>query len=103
MTLISCPECAKTVSEEHAACPHCGSPTANAPGAARKFAPEGDDISSPGEKGWKIVRLIGVLLMMTGAIAWTAGSSDAAMVLLLGGVIFLGGLLGAWMTRDSTH
>jgi uncharacterized membrane protein YgdD (TMEM256/DUF423 family) len=103
MTLIACPECAKAISAEHGACPHCGSPTAKTPVSAKTFSPENSASRWTGGKEWRIVRLIGVLLMTTGAVAWTAGSSDAGMVFLLGCVIFLGGLLGTWLTRDQTH
>jgi hypothetical protein len=45
---------------------------------------------------WKIVRLIGGLLMVTGVVAWAGNSSDAGMILFLSCAIYLGGRLGAW-------
>jgi hypothetical protein len=54
----------------------------------------------PGRE-WKIVRLTGGLLMLTGVIAWSAKSTDASMVFLLGCLIYLGGRLGAWWAQRT--
>jgi hypothetical protein len=92
MALIACPGCAKEFSDEAAICPHCARPMTGSPDAIAA--------QSPGRE-WKIVRLIGGLLMVTGVLAWTGNSTDAGMVFLLGCVIYLGGWLGArWMQRS---
>ncbi len=89
MALIACPGCAKEFSAEAGTCPHCAQPVTGSPMATWASGRE-----------WKIVRLIGILLMATGVVAWTGNSTDAGMVFLLGCVIYLGGWLGPrWMQR----
>ncbi len=50
---------------------------------------------------WKIVRLIGGLLIATGIVAWAGSSTDAGMVFLLGCAIYLGGRFGDWWMRRT--
>lgn len=98
MALIACPGCAKEISDKAAACPHCGNPNAvaNDSPAAKPMTP-GDIVTTQSTgREWKIVRLIGGLLMVTGVVAWAGNSTDAGMVFFLGCLIYLGGRLGAW-------
>lgn len=90
MALIACPGCAKEFSDEAAACPHCAQPVTGSPMATQTSGRE-----------WKIVRLIGGLLMATGIVAWAGNSTDAGMVFLLGCAIYLGGRLGDWWMRRT--
>ena len=107
MALIACPECAKEISDKAAACPHCGHPMKDSQNAATKdspvakaMTPEDDVTPQATGREWRIVQLIGGLLVVTGAVAWIGNSSDAGMVFFLGCVIYLGGRLGAWRSQD---
>lgn len=88
----ACPVCSKETSDKAGACPHCGHPISDAPDAVSTEATG---------KEWKLVRLTGGLLMVTGAVAWAGNSSDAEMVFFLGCAIYLCGKLGAWWMRRS--
>ncbi len=91
MASNACPGCAKEISNIKGACPHCGHPIADGPNPVAAEATG---------REWKLVRLIGGLLMVTAAVAWAGKSSDAGMVFFLGCVIYLAGRLGAWRTRN---
>ena len=73
---------------------------ANDSPATKMMTPENDVTPQATGKEWRIVQLIGGLLMVTGAVAWIGNSSDAGMVVFLGCVIYLGGRLGAWRSQD---
>lgn len=92
MALTACPGCAKEFSDEADTCPHCARPMTVNPDA---IAPQ-----SSGRE-WKIVRLIGGLMMVTGVLAWTGNSTDAGMVFFLGCLIYLGGRIGDWWMRRT--
>ncbi|MDP2397634.1 MAG: hypothetical protein Q8M53_04685 [Burkholderiales bacterium] len=106
MSMIACPECAKEISDKAAVCPHCKKPAAKMQNAAANASPSiktmtpAEDVTSPAGKEWKIVQLIGGLLMVIGVVAWIGNSSDAGMVIFLGCLIYLGGRLGAWRSQD---
>ena len=108
MALITCPECAKEIRDNATACPHCGNLTADRPNAAPNNIPATSAMTSEDMvttettgKEWKIVRLIGGLLMAAGVVAWVGNSTDAGMVFLLGCMIYLGGRLGAWWMQRT--
>ena len=92
MALIACPGCAKEFSDEVTSCPHCAHPMTGSP---NNFATE-----VPGRE-WKIIRLIGGLLVVTGVLAWAGNSTDAGMIFFLGCAIYLGGRLGAWWMQRT--
>ncbi|MBX3650985.1 MAG: hypothetical protein KF771_06390 [Burkholderiales bacterium] len=92
MALVACPGCAKEFSAEAATCPHCGHPVSGSPSTITTQA---------SGREWKIVRLIGGLLMVTGLVAWAGNSTDAGMVFFLGCLIYLGGRLGAWWMQRT--
>lgn len=96
MALSACPGCNGNIDDSASSCPDCGHTVAKtAETAGTTNADAGTPVTAPGRE-WKIVRLTGALLMLTGAIAWTAKSTDAGMVFLLGCLIYLGGRIGAW-------
>lgn len=88
MTLIACPECKKEMSEQAAACPHCGHPSAARPVATR--AP----------KGPKVVQLIGAVLFATGVVSCATNPLPdfffVASTTAAGLTIFLTGRLVDW-------
>jgi len=101
MPLIACPGCSAKIDGSSPSCPHCGHTVAPTTAATPSTATEnGIPAQTPGRE-WKIVRLTGVLLMLTGVIAWSAKSTDAGMVFLLGCLIYLGGRLGAWWAQRT--
>jgi uncharacterized membrane protein YvbJ len=107
MALIACPECAKEISDKALICPHCGHPMrgrqsagTNDSSATKGMTPEDDVTPQATGREWRIVQLIGGLMMIIGVVAWIGNSSDAGMVFFLGCAIFLGGKLGPrWIQR----
>jgi len=108
MALTACPGCAKEISDEAAACPNCGHPmtgrrhdTPDDTASTKTMPPDDLIMTQTTGREWKIVRLIGGLLMVTGVLAWAGNSTDAGMVFFLGCLIYLGGRFGAWWMRRT--
>jgi hypothetical protein len=68
MALITCPECSRDVSDEAAACPHCGYPVRR---PARR--PEPVQVIEKTGRGWKAVRVLGWFLIVGGVLVLRAG------------------------------
>jgi hypothetical protein len=108
MALTACPGCAKEFSDEADTCPRCGHAMTDRRNAipdntaSTKTMPPDEPITTqPTGREWKIVRLIGGLLMVTGVLAWAGNSTDAGMVFFLGCLIYLGGRFGDWWMRRT--
>jgi len=96
MALIACPECQREISEKAAACPHCGSPTQSTPIKVETAAGAVVTTQATG-RSWKIIQLIGALLITAGVVSCSAGDpGSAASLLMLGFVVFIAGRIGAW-------
>lgn len=95
MGLIACPECKQNVSDKAPSCPKCGTPIA------------ATTIEATGKK-WKLMQLFGALLVVFGffrvcaAMSTAASTGDgsasyvAAVMLMVGVVLTIGGRFGAW-------
>lgn len=98
MALIDCAECGNKISDRAFACPKCGNP---APGVATP-SPNGvpprkvltvEQTSKP----YKVIQLVGVLMICAGVVACTAREIEASSWLcILGVVAYIGGRMGAW-------
>ena len=106
MALMSCPECAKQISDKAPACPHCGAPM-NAPIAAStaggptivETGPGGVVTTEATGKTYKALQAIGVILILIGVVSCAAGGDGVAAapgLFLIGVVLYLFGRVGAW-------
>ena len=94
MALISCPECKKEVSSLAAACIHCGAPLAR---TAIAVAPAKVVTTQQTLKSYKLIQLVGVMLICAGVVACTAQSPAASAGLwMIGVLLFIGGRAAAW-------
>jgi hypothetical protein len=105
MALVPCAECGRQISDKAAACPHCGNPLSPAPAAPAPVSVA----TAPGQavtteatgKGWKVVQLVGALIMTAGAVACTASKTPGTgtQLFILGMIVFLAGRAGAWWSH----
>lgn len=71
--------------------------TANTATPVTAITPEDVVTTQATGKEWKIVQLIGGLLMIGGVVSCSGGSAhNGGMIFFLGCVVFLGGRIGAW-------
>lgn len=89
MSLICCPACARSVSAQAAVCIHCGHPLTAATSRHVVTIQQTAPI-------FKALQLLGVIALCAGLVAMMAGASWGAMAMLLGGVAYAAGRIGAW-------
>lgn len=94
MSLIACPECAREISDQAAACPHCGAP-------ARHDAPL--VTTQLTAKKFKLRQLVSTVMIIAGVVTMIVAQTATGR--LIGGALVLAGLIayiaaraGAWWT-----
>jgi predicted amidophosphoribosyltransferase len=97
MALINCPECKREVSDQAAACPHCGLPIATqkpdpAPAAAQVETPKVEP------KKRNVQKLLAVLLTLFSLIAAIASGGKMYWILLF--LVGLGWFIVLRILRD---
>ena len=109
MALINCPECGKQVSDAAAACPGCAYPLSQATQQQPKpkQAPKETVVTTQRtSKKWKLMQLIGALLLIIGVISLIAGAnsnepSAAGMpMIVIGILLFIVARAGSWWCHD---
>lgn len=91
MALIACSECGTQISDKAPACIKCGAPVKPAAGKTRMVT------TQQTSKRYKAAQAVGVVMMIVGAIAISAGSSSVAGIGLFGGlIVFVAARAGAW-------
>lgn len=97
MSLITCPECAKSVSNRASACPHCGAPVL---AAVRTIEATGKD--------WKALKLLSLFLAFVAVLCLTtfglpAGAARmpeatgiASFLLVVSLALYLYATFGSW-------
>ena len=68
MSLLKCPDCRSSVSDQAPACPQCGRPFAREASARRPA-----QVIEKTRKGWKALRALGWLLILLGIILMRSG------------------------------
>jgi hypothetical protein len=86
MALIRCPDCNAQISDAAPTCPHCGRPMAAAPMLVEQTG-----------KSFKAGIVIGIIVAVIGFFsAGVVGGAFGLTVLVIGVLIFVGSLIGAW-------
>lgn len=94
MALIPCPSCENPISTKARACPKCGHPIVADESPSDLSAPVTIEQTSKLYKGGQ---LIGVLMICGGVVACTSSAFDAAVPLLvIGVVVYTAARFGAW-------
>lgn len=98
MSLIACPECHQQISDQAAACPHCGRPL---PAAAVGIATKGRQVvtTQATAKIWKFAQIVGAILATLGAVSCSTQPDVGyigGLISLLGFIIFISARIGAW-------
>ena len=95
MGLVNCPECERRLSDQAAACPHCGFPFWKAPHGRRAAY-----VVEQTAKSWKQFRVLGWLLIgIGGAVAFPEWAAAHSAGMWLGSLIGVAGALCVWASR----
>jgi RNA polymerase subunit RPABC4/transcription elongation factor Spt4 len=102
MSLISCPECAREVSDRAVACPHCGnpmSPTAALSMVVRAPVERAVRIEATGKR-YKALQFVGAGAITLAVVSCAAGTSSSGewsgFVFLIEAALYAYGRVGAW-------
>lgn len=94
---ISCTECRVRLPAHAEACPECGYPVT---GRAHHELFDAAEVDHATLKEYKLIQLLGAIVIAAGIIAAIADSPIAAAVsITIGGGTYLTGLLGSWWNR----
>lgn len=99
MSLNSCTECGTRLSSQAETCPDCGYPAAPRTNAAHGEV--ADSLHST-RKEYKLIQLLGAIVVIVGVTAALLDSPIAAAVsIAIGAATYLTGLLGSWWNRSE--
>lgn len=99
MSLNSCTECGARLSSQAETCPDCGYPASSRTNAAHGDI--ADSIHST-RKEYKLIQLLGAIVVLVGVVAALLESPIAAAVsIAIGAATYLTGLLGSWWNRSE--
>lgn len=102
MSLISCPECAREISDRALSCPRCGTPMlSTGPALIQVQAPLGGTVSIEATgKRYKLLQLAGAiaitLAVVSCAVAAPTSRDWSGFVFLTGIALYSVGRVGAW-------
>jgi len=71
MSLITCPDCQKQISDQAPACPHCGRPM-----VTTKPAPQNIKVKKSGGEFCKAIQLIGAMMLCFGVVSCIYNGCD---------------------------
>lgn len=93
-----CTQCGTRLAHHTSACPDCGYPAVGAIG----LDSEANEIAQSTMMEYKLIQLLGAVVVGAGIIAALADSPIAATVsITVGGGTYLTGLLGSWWNRGD--
>jgi hypothetical protein len=102
MSLISCPECARSISEQAVSCPACGLPLRRIHAASLDpvLSTRRTVIIEATGKTYKALQVAGAVAIAVAVASCAAGSPGSGgwsgFVFLVGTALYAGGRVGAW-------